>query len=257
MTSWEVVLLLALLGTALLLVAALLLASRLHRARAAQAARAEAEAARLLGAWATRPPTAEELDRLGGVPSRERRLLLGAFFRELPDAASDAVPRAREALERTHLLAREPVRLGHRSPAERAEACRLLGRLGTAAAIPLLLERLGDRDPDVRRAAITALGDLRAAEALGPVAEAIETGGEWDNVLALMAMVRLGSDPAQVGGLLDGARSPAMTKAMLLITGRLGAAADAGRVRALAAHSDLEVRVEALRALGGIGPEPE
>jgi HEAT repeat protein len=48
-----------------------------------------------------------------------------------------------------------------------------------------------------------------------------------------------------------------MTKALLQITGRLGLAPDPAAVRALAAHPDPEIRVEAVRTLGTIAPDAE
>src|SRR5207244_8076413 len=57
--------------------------------------------------------------------------------------------------------------------------------------------------------------------------------------------------------LLERSRSPAMTKALLQVIGRQGFATDRGAVRALAAHSDPEIRVEAVRALGTLAPDAE
>jgi HEAT repeat protein len=70
-----------------------------------------------------------------------------------------------------------------------------------------------------------------------------------------MALVRMGRGSVpRIGALLRSSRSPAMTKALLQVTGQLGAAADPGLVRTLVSHEDPEVRIEALRALGMLGP---
>ncbi len=57
--------------------------------------------------------------------------------------------------------------------------------------------------------------------------------------------------------MLEASRSPAMTKALLQVTGQLGVAADPAAVRALATHPDLEIRIEAVRTLGTIAPDVE
>ena len=73
---------------------------------------------------------------------------------------------------------------------------------------------------------------------------------------------RHGADPHGTGervhgsaALLGASKSPAMTKALLQVTGRLGIATDPGMIRALAAHPDPEIRVEAVRVLGAIVAE--
>ena len=140
----------------------------------------------------------------------------------------------------------------------RVRACRVAGKVRDAEAIPLLVERLRDRDPAVRREAIRALGDLRAHDTIGDIAEAIETMGEWTNLLLIMALVRMGPAGApRIGALLGTSRSAGMTKALLQVTGRIGVAADPAMVRSLAAHPDPEVRVEAVRVLGTLAPDAE
>ena len=110
-----------------------------------------------------------------------------------------------------------------------------------------------------KREAIRALGELRAVEAVPEMADAIEGLGEWNNLLLVMALIRMGPAcvPA-IGALLadTGARSPAMLKGLLQVTSRLGVAAEPAIIRALAAHDDMEVRVEAVRVLGTIEPDP-
>jgi HEAT repeat protein len=130
--------------------------------------------------------------------------------------------------------------------------------LGQADAIPPLVERLRDPDTAVRGQAIGALADLGAVEALGPVVEAIDASADWGNLLAVMALARMGpASTPQVGALLETSRSPAMTKALLQVTGLLGVAADPAAVRALATHPDPEIRIEAVRALGTLAPDVE
>jgi len=133
------------------------------------------------------------------------------------------------------------------------------GRLGDTAVVPRLVERLYDRDPAVRREAIRALGELRAVEAVLDIADAIEGLKEWSNLLLLMALIRMGPACApSIGALLaePDARSPAMLKGLLQVTSRIGVATDPDVVRSLASHEDMEVRVEAVRVLGAITPDP-
>jgi HEAT repeat protein len=257
MISWEAGLLLALLGTAALLFLTLLACNRRHRRMAARAAALEREVTRMLAVWAVRSPSQDEVDRLSGLGASDRRAVLGGLLGKLPEAPGAAAERARDALRRSRLLDHEVARLRHRSGPDRAEACRVLGRLGESEAIPLLVERLRDHDALVRREAIGALGDLGAAEAMGEVVEAIEAAGDWGNLLAVMALVRMGQGTLpRIGALLGSSRSAAMTKALLQVTGQLRAVDDPALPRSLAAHPDPQVRVEALRTLGTLGPDP-
>jgi HEAT repeat protein len=110
----------------------------------------------------------------------------------------------------------------------------------------------------VRRQAIGALADLGAVDALGSIVEAIDASAEWGNLLAIMALARMGPASApQVGALLQASRSPAMTKALLQVTGLLGVAANPAALRALATHLQPEVRIEALRALGTLAHDAD
>jgi HEAT repeat protein len=155
-------------------------------------------------------------------------------------------------------LDREIANLRHRSAGQRADACRVLGRLGYAAAIPALVGRLKDRDPLVRRRAIAALGDLRAIETLDRIVATLEAFGGWGDLLAIMALSRMGpASVPRVGALLATSTSPPMIKALLQVTAQLGLASDPALVRQLARHDAPEVRVEAVRALGHIPPDAE
>jgi HEAT repeat protein len=257
-SSWEAALLLTLLLAAAMLVVALLLCNRRHGRQADGARRLVRTLEPMLQRWVERGPLATEVDRLTHLSEADRQVLLGFCIGMLPRLDPDAARRIRGALCQSGLLEREIARLGRRSPVQRAEACRILGRLGQADAIPLLVERLRDADALVRRQAIGALADLGAVEALGAVAEAIDAADDWSNLLAIMALTRMGpASSPQVGALLAGSRSPAMTKALLQVTGQLGVAADPAAVRALASHPDPEIRVEAVRTLGNIAPDAE
>jgi hypothetical protein len=257
-TSAELGLLAALTVAAALLLAALLLLNWWHRRGDARAARLRQSLAPMLAGWAERAPAPAEVEWLTRLPRGDGRTVLVACLEALPGLAPDAAERVREATRRSGLAGREVALLRHRSAARRIEGCRFAGRLEDTGAVPLLVERLRDRDPAVRREAIRALGELRAVEVVGDIAEAIEAMGEWSNLLLVMALIRMGPESATgIGVLLGGSKSPAMTKALLQVTSRLGVATDPAVIRTLAAHPDPEIRVEAVRVLGAIVADGE
>lgn len=258
MTSAEVGLLAVLMAAAALLFATLLLLNWWHRRGDARAARLRQSLEPMLAGWAGRAPAPAEVEWLARLPRGDGRTVLIASLEALPRLAPDAAERVRGAIQRSGLAEREVALLRHRLAARRIEGCRFGGRIGDTGAVPLLVERLRDRDPAVRREAIRALGELRAVEAVGDIAEAIEALSEWGNLLLVMALIRMGPESAsRIGVLLGVSKSPAMTKALLQVTSRLGVAADPAMIRTLAAHPDPEVRVEAVRVLGAVVPDGE
>jgi HEAT repeat protein len=196
---------------------------------------------------------------LDDLSHAENRLELVACLEALPGADAAEADRVRDMLSLSAAGRRELARLESFYASRRAEACRFAGGLGDTAMVPRLVELLCDRDPAVRREAIRALGQLRAVETVPDIADAIEGLKEWNNLLLLMALVRLGPACAPaIGALLaePGARSPAMLKGLLQVTGRIGVATDPTVIRSLASHDDMEIRVEAVRVLGAIAPDP-
>lgn len=251
-------LLVTLLAAVALLVLALFAANRAHDRRAERTLRLEQWLEEILRGWVQRDPLAQEIDQLASLQDRDRVPLFRLCLRIMLELDADAAERVRNGLERAGLLNREVANLRHRSAGRRADACRILGRLGHAAAIPALIERLEDRDPLVRRRAIAALCDLRAIEALDRIAATLEAFGGWNDLLAIMAVSRMGPASApRVGALLETSTSPPMIKALLQVTAQLGLASDPALIRELARHADPEVRVEAVRTLGHIPPDAE
>ena len=196
---------------------------------------------------------------LDDLTHAESRLELIACLEALPGLDAAEAGRVRDMLSLSPAARHELAGLESRSASRRAEACRFAGRLGDTAAVRRLVELLCDRDPAVRREAIRALGELRAVEAVPDIADAIEGLKEWNNLLLLMALIRMGPGCAPaIGALLaePGARSPAMLKGLLQVTSRIGVATDPDVVRSLASHDDPEVRVDAVRVLGAVAPDP-
>ena len=256
--GWEVALLLGMLAAAGTMVVLLFLLNYFHRRQAARALRFEARANGLLLEWRKRSPSPEEIAWLARLRDADRDVLFRCCLRALPDLDEDSRAHVQRVLQSSGLLHREIARLRHRDWAQRANACRILGGIGYAPAVPGLIERLVDRDATVRQQAITALGDLQAIQGLGAIVEALDARSGWSNLLALMALSRMGpASVSPVGALLAASSAPARTKALLQITGQLGVAADPGLVRALTRHEDPEVRVEAVRTLGSLVPDAE
>jgi HEAT repeat protein len=240
------------------MVTLLFLLNLIHRRRADRALRLEARVDGLLAEWLRRGPSPKEMGWLGRLRHAERDVLFRCCLRALPGLDEDSRARVRRVIQRSGLLQQEIARLRHRDWARRADACRILGGLGHAAATPALIERLEDPDATVRQQAITALGELGAAEGLEAIVDALDASGGWANVLSLMALSKMGpASASRVGALLAASSSSSKTKALLQITGQLGVAADPGLIRALARHEDPEVRVEAVRTLGSLPPEAE
>ncbi len=251
-------LLVALLAAVALLVLVLFAANRAHGRRAARALRLERSFEEILRGWTRRDPLSRQIDLLASLPERDRIPLFRAGLRLMLELDATAAGRLRHGLERAGCLDREVANLRHRSAGQRADACRILGRLGHSPAIPALVDRLKDRDPLVRRRAIAALGDLRAIETLDWIAAALEALGGWDDLLVIMALSRMGPASApRIGALLDTSTAVPMIKGLLRVTARLGLASDPALIRRLARHDHAEVRVEAVRALGHMPPEAE
>ncbi len=251
-------LLLALLAALVGMVIVLFLANQVQNRRAARRLCLGTELEVTLRAWSRRGADPEEVERVRSLASSDRTTLLHTCVRLMPRLDAAGAVRTRDALRHAGLFDRLIADLSHRSADRRSDACRLLGRLGCGEAIPAVLQRLEDRVPAVRRQAILALCDLRAIEALDRIVAVMDATGSWSDLLAVMAISRMGPAAApRVGALLAAAESPALLKGLLQVTGQLGHAADPELVRRLAAHPDPEVRVEAMRTLGHIPPQTE
>ena len=77
--------------------------------------------------------------RVASLRARDRIPLVHACLRVMLELDANAADRVRKALQRSGYLDREVTNLRHWSAGRRAEACRILGRLGDPAAIPALV----------------------------------------------------------------------------------------------------------------------
>src|SRR5262245_19574456 len=139
---------------------------------------------------------------LDDLSHAENRLELVACLEALPGVDAAEANRVRDMLSLSAAGRRELAGLESSYASRRAEACRFAGRLGDTAMVPRLIELLCDRHPAVRREAIRALGQLRAVETVPDIADAIEGLKEWNNLLLLMALVRMGPACAPAIGAL-------------------------------------------------------
>jgi HEAT repeat protein len=104
--------------------------------------------------------------------------------------------RLRDALEQAGI-----VELGHRgtrrfSPWRRALACEMLGKIGCPQSVPVLLARLQDRRPEVRIAAVQALGDIGSDEAVPALSAAFLERRVAPTNVVNAALRRIGAEAA-------------------------------------------------------------
>ena len=122
------------------------------------------------------------------------------------------------------------------------------------ASVDALGAALEDRNLHVRLVAATSLALLEAAP---PVAELLVRlrlkDVEGSDMLRELFRRLVATDPAGVAGLLDASNAPAVRLATIDALGRSGNFMIVPRLAALAAHDpDLDIRAEALRALGSL-----
>ena len=137
-------------------------------------------------------------DMVAGLAADERALLNPAILRAdtlydlealeavLEEQARNATDRPAwllEAYDRLGLVDKYIERLRHaRQWRDRAFAAELLGRVGSAKAVPVLLETVQatrTEDADVREIALRALARIADPQAVGPLIEALRTAEPW------------------------------------------------------------------------------
>ena len=113
---------------------------------------------------------AHRTDVLSSRASQDRRAIQSSLIKTIVTAeyTEDERRRARGALEEYGFVARESAALLLAADAfERTSAARSLGEMGSAAALPFLLEALYDVESIVRNQAVVSIGQLKVPSAIG------------------------------------------------------------------------------------------
>ncbi len=140
----------------------------------------------------------------------------------------------------------------------RAAAADGLGLWRQAAVVPILAEALSDSEASVRVAAADALGRIGDQEPVGALGQALRDPSLWVQRAAADALGQIG-DPRAVELLiaaLEGASPPAHSLVRSAAVAALGHIESGAARRALLVHlrdPDVEVRFQAVRALGRVG----
>jgi HEAT repeat protein len=188
----------------------------------------------LMNALASDDPEAEESPvrkALSTVGDRALKRLLDCLVGQPAPALADgcALSLAETRSERAPAAIADAL---HRGVVRTRAALRALGRLGSPASVPVVLEYLIDPDPFVRRSAIDAAGALLDPQrpdgrAVEPIARALD---------------RAGSDKTE-------------RAALTILLGKAGSPRAVARLMPMAEHTDdPTLRVIALDALGQLGP---
>jgi len=204
---------------------------------------------------ALRPAAIELVEDVGDPP--HLRGYEAEVFAELLAGYSIAVrgtPRERIAayFERTGAIEEQLKLLRSRRHWKRAAAAFALGDMGSARAVPALLEALDDKDADVRGAASRSLGRLGSADAIEPLVTAgVERRVPRD--VTMLALLDLG--PPAVPRLLELTEhpEPQVRTAAVELVGHLGEAGDAEELPAQLRDTAAEVRAATAGALGRLG----
>jgi len=110
------------------------------------------------------------MEVLSSRASEDRRAIQASLVKTIvsPSSSDEERSRAREGLEEYGFVAREAAALLLApDPFERTLAARSLGEIGSAAALPFLLEALYDGEANVRNQAVVSIGALKVPSAIG------------------------------------------------------------------------------------------
>lgn len=113
---------------------------------------------------------AHRMDVLSSRASDDRRAIEASLIKAVmsTESTDDERRRAREALEEYGFVARQSASLLLATDAfERTSAARSLGDIGSAAALPFLLEALYDSESIVRNQAVVSIGELKVPSSIG------------------------------------------------------------------------------------------
>ena len=146
-------------------------------------------------------------DVLASRAGEDRRAIETSFIKIIsnPEASDDERKRARSALEAYGFVVREcAVLLSAVDPFDRTMAARMLGEIGSPAALPFLLEALNDAEAIVRNQVISSIGELKLPSAIGALVEAARNRPELPRSLVSRVLSACSVEPVE---LLDAART--------------------------------------------------
>lgn len=200
----------------------------------------------------------------GAVPVEEaqralavdRRLGTGVLLGLASTNARDVQLRLRPLADALAFEGERQHALASRNPNLRARAAVQLGYLGSEESIPALLSALHDEQLDVRLAAAQALVQMRHAPAVIPILDALALPGRWPLQRATELIHGMGEAAAlplrQLLSDRASAPAPAAVAIAINVLGMLGAREAAAQVAGWLDHEDIEIRVAAAKALGGM-----
>ena len=134
---------------------------------------------------------AHRMDVLASRASDDRRAIETSLIKIVtsPDSADKERRRAREALEEYGFVARQCAALLQAPDAfDRTSAARSLGEIGSAAALPFLLEGLYDFESIVRNQAVVSIGKLKMPSAIGALLDLASKHPDVPNSLVSRAL---------------------------------------------------------------------
>lgn len=142
---------------------------------------------------------------------------------------------------------------------ERAAAARILGQLGHAPAVPILVEAMRDTTEDassVKMAAAQALGQMRAKEAVPLLLAELVTVDEWASPRIAEVLVSFGRDivPELIAALGDEKNANVRVWAAQIL-GRLGDPRAVQPLLSRASDRSEQVRMSVAEALGKLGDQ--
>lgn len=181
-----------------------------------------------------------------------------ALASELEGGPSELRPQVNRLFESLGLTARYLEQLrGAPRWTVRAEAARILGQLGHAPAVPVLVEAMRDKTEDVggvKMAAAQALGQMRAVEAVPLLLAELEVVDEWASPRIAEVLISFGRDivPELVQALGD-ERNPNVRVWAAQILGRLGDPRAVQPLMGRITDRSEQVRMSVAEALGKLG----
>jgi len=170
---------------------------------------------------------------------------------EVAKAAQEALASIRGAEADQAVLAMA----GSSEADKRLVAIEMIARRHMTSAMPTVQKLCQDKDNRVRNAALRRLGEISGPEALPLMLELLSKGQDTDAVeQAIIALCTRVANPEAAVGQVVGALSaatPTVKSSLLRVLGGVGGPAALKALQAALNESDREVRLTAIRSLGG------